>query len=91
MIPKSALTAFLRGTPVREDKHTPEFKEAHRQERKWARRIKHEHYRRFDVRMERVVFFFEGTMLVHPNTYKILVAACVEMGAEVTYKEVTKC
>jgi hypothetical protein len=81
MIPKSALTAFLRGTPVREDKYIPEFKEAHRKERKWARRVKHARYRRFDVRMERVVFFFEGTMFVHPNTYKILVAALKNIGA----------
>lgn len=84
MIPKTALTAFLRGTPVREDKYLPEFKEAHRQERKWARRVKHERYRRFDVRQERVVFFMQGVMFVHPNTYKILIAACVHMGAEVS-------
>jgi len=86
VIPTTAISAFIRGTPVREDKYIPEFKEAHRKERKWARRVKFERYRRFDVKQERVVLFFEGVMLVHPNTYKILIAACVHMGAEVTLK-----
>lgn len=86
MISREAISAFLRGVEVREDKYLPEFKEAHRQERKWARRVRFERYRRFDVRQERVVFFFNGVMFVHPSTLKVLLAACERLGAEIVRK-----
>lgn len=50
----------------------PEFKEAHRQERKWARRLTHQRYRRFDVRLERTVIVVGDSVHMHPNTYAIL-------------------
>lgn len=60
------------GIRVVADPAVPEFKESHRQERKWARRVMFERYRRFDIKYERVMFCYNGQTIVHPNTYLIL-------------------
>lgn len=74
-IPDFALKAALKGVPVRAEIYLPEFKEGHKRERKWARRVMFERYRRFDVQKDRVVYFFDGTLLCHPNTYELIKAA----------------
>lgn len=74
-IPSAALKAALSGIPFRPVSCLPEFQEGHRQERKWARRVMFDRYRRFDVRRDRVVYFHEGVMLCHPNTYELIKAA----------------
>lgn len=74
-IPDFALKAALKGIPVRTEIYFPEFKDGHKRERKWARRVMFERYRRFDVQKDRVVYFFDGALLCHPNTYELIKAA----------------
>lgn len=57
---------------VFEDLCVPEFKEGHRQERKWVHRVMYQRYRRFNVTMVRCVICFKGAYFMHPNTYKLM-------------------
>jgi hypothetical protein len=51
----------------------PEFMEGHRQERKWAHRVMWQRSRRFNITMVRGALIGpNGTVFVHPNTYKII-------------------
>lgn len=62
----------LVGMKVMESESVPEFKESRGQERKWAHRVMWNRSQRFKIKRERMVIAFEGALIAHPNTAKIL-------------------
>lgn len=66
---------MLNGMQVFESASLPEWRETHRQERKWAARVMHNRNQRFKIKLERAVFIINGSMHVHPNTYEELKSA----------------
>ncbi|MGK8471183.1 hypothetical protein ACRS34_09580 [Stutzerimonas stutzeri] len=66
--------SMFSGTQVIESVFIPEFKEVHRQERKWAHRVMWNRNQRFKIKSERVVLLVGGVLHAHPNTAKIIYA-----------------
>lgn len=66
---------MINGMQVFELAALPEWRETHRQERKWAHRVMHNRDQRFKVKLERAILIINGSMHVHPNTYKELKSA----------------
>lgn len=66
------------------DKYIPEFEDkiVRKQERKWARRIMYQRWRRFDctVKRERVIICFGGVFYAHPNTIEVIKQQLKEKG-----------
>ena len=77
---------LLKGMPVMESPAIPEFKQVHKEDRKWARRVMWQRERRFNIKMERVVILLDGAMHMHPNTAKVLKEA-IHGGAEAVRKK----
>lgn len=73
-----AMIAFLSGIRVHESAMIPEFQESHRQERKWANRVKYQRYRRFDIEQGRVVISMNGELYCHPNTLSVILKAAAK-------------
>lgn len=63
---------LLNGRAIHADPCIPEFKESHRQERKWAHRVMWRRYQRFTVKQERVVIIMGDMIVTHPNTLELM-------------------
>lgn len=63
---------LFNGIHIFENWAIPEFKESGRRERKWARRVKFERFRRFDYTYERAVVKFGDKFFAHPNTLRVM-------------------
>lgn len=64
--------SLLSGRAVHADPCIPEFKESHRQERKWAHRMMWRRYQRFTFKQARVVIIMDNVIIAHPNTVDLM-------------------
>ena len=62
----------MSGVSVHADPSLPEFKETHRQERKWAHRVMWNRHQRFTVFQRLLVVKTGGKLFAHPNTVERL-------------------
>ena len=58
------------GLQVTTDPLVSEFREVHRQERKWARRVMFERYRRFDIKYQPMILKAGDRVFMHPKTWE---------------------
>lgn len=61
---------------IKADACIPEFIEKRGNERKWAHRVMWQRGRRYKIIKERCVMCFQGVYFAHPNTVKLIEAAC---------------
>lgn len=70
------MNSFLyNGVELISDSCIPEKLEKHRQERKWARRVMFERFRRFDIQYGDYVLQFNGKFYANPAVFQRIKAA----------------